>query len=102
MSDSRAFELACDALERIGAMDRLAARGTVRIALKQAGLDARSVTADQMRVAASRVLPSELKTRGVADPAAVEKAILAVPKDVRDDAGSESPEAVFARLGGKG
>ena len=93
--------MACDALERHGAMDRLAARGTIRIALKQAGLDARTVTPDQMRVAASRVLPTELKTRGVPDPAAVEKAILSALQGLRDDGAAESPEAVFARLGGK-
>ena len=41
MPDSAAFEFACGQLETGTSLDRLAARGTVRIALKQAGLEAR-------------------------------------------------------------
>jgi hypothetical protein len=105
MADSHAFEAACEALERAGGMERLAARGTIRLALKQAGLDAQSVTADQMRVAAARVLPGELRARGVADPAAIERAIVTALAGVRAgaaDGAPDSPEAIFARLGGRG
>ena len=47
MADSPAFDCVCEKLEEAPPRDRLQARGTVRLALKQAGLDARSVTPDQ-------------------------------------------------------
>ena len=50
MADTAAFGWLCNELERVTTLNRLEARGTVRIALKQAGLESRSVTPDQMRV----------------------------------------------------
>ena len=49
MPDSAAFEWTCNELEERCSLDRLEARGTVRLALKQAGLEARSVTPEQMK-----------------------------------------------------
>ena len=65
MADAAAFECVCDELERASSLDRLEARGTVRLALKQAGLEARNVTVEQMRVILEKVLPSELASRGI-------------------------------------
>ena len=65
MPDSAAFEFACDQLEARTSLDRLAARGTVRIALKQAGLDARGITPAQMAVVVQKILPIELGSRGI-------------------------------------
>jgi hypothetical protein len=66
-----AFELASDALERETYFDRLAARGTIRLALRQAGLDARSVTGQEMAGVVQNLLPTELECRGVQDAAAI-------------------------------
>jgi hypothetical protein len=66
MSESEAFEFVCEELALRASLDRLVARGTVRIAVKRAGLDARIVTAEQMADVAERVLPYELTDRGVA------------------------------------
>lgn len=60
-----AFELVAEALERETYFDRLAARGTVRLALRQAGLDARNVTSGEMRRVVELHLPAELECRGV-------------------------------------
>jgi hypothetical protein len=86
MAESAAFEAACTCLEQGGALDRLAARGTIRIALKQAGLEPKAVTARQLAVVLEKLLPAELASRGVASP---------------DElcARADTPEAVFARLG---
>lgn len=67
MSDSPVFDAVCDDLERRTSLDRLAVRGTVRLALKQAGLQVGTVDASQMAVVLRRVLPAELGARGVAD-----------------------------------
>lgn len=100
MADNQAFDHVCAALESATSLDRLAARDTVRLALKGAGLDPARTTAAQMRVVVQRVLPGELATRGVSDAEAVCKAIFESLGTIRDSVGAESPEAVFARLGG--
>lgn len=101
MAESAAFEAACSCLEKSGALDRLAARGTIRLALKAGGLDAKTVTPRQLDVVLTRLLPAELTSRGIAAPedlcARISKALEGL------DGGSQaadSPEAIFARLGG--
>jgi hypothetical protein len=100
MPDSAAFEFACDQLESRTTLDRLAARGTVRIALKQAGLEPRSVTPDQMVVVIQKILPSELSNRGVDAVEDVCQRILSGLRGVAAGAASETPDAIFKRLGG--
>ena len=48
MADAAVFDWICNRLEQDTSLDRLESRGTVRLALKSAGLDARSVTPEQM------------------------------------------------------
>ena len=95
-----AFDACCDALEAASALDRLQARGTVRIALKQAGLDASRVRAAELSVVIDQCLPAELQSRGIADVAAVCERLHAAVASVGDSAErAETPETVFARLG---
>ena len=100
MADSAVFDFVCDKLEQATAMDRLAVRGTVRIALKQAGLEARTVTGQQMAVVLERVLPTELASRGVDGGDALCTKILAGLPSVASGAQMDTPDAVFQRLGG--
>lgn len=98
------FEQIADGLEDRTDLEKLEARGTVRLALRQAGLDAGSVTAAQMLVVPAEVLPAELNARGVAQAESVCEAIQTAlnatyPADSDADSdGSESPEAIFRRL----
>jgi hypothetical protein len=100
MPDSSAFEFACGQLEVRTSLDRLAARGTVRIALKQAGLEARNVTPEQMAVVVKKILPAELGSRGIDGAEEVCASILAGLSGVARGPESETPDAVFKRLGG--
>jgi hypothetical protein len=100
MADSTAFAFACDELENRTSLDRLETRGTVRIALKEAGLDAGSVTAQQMGVVMAQVMPGQLQSRGVDGADDVCTAIKNGLASLPEEAASESPDAVFARLGG--
>jgi hypothetical protein len=100
MSESNAFHHACEELERRTSLDRLEARGTVRLALKQAGLEARSVTPAQMGVVFTQLMPGELSTRGVSDAESVCTAIRGSIQSLPEESGAEAPDAVFARLGG--
>ena len=101
MADAPAFDWVCAELEQRTALDRLEARGTVRLALKQAGLDSRSLTPDQMKVVLEKVMPKELAARGVKDPEGVCRALASgIAGVVSQKGGAETPEEVFRRLAG--
>jgi hypothetical protein len=101
MADSSAFDNVCAGLEEGSSLDRLEARGTVRIALKGAGFDASHVTREEMVVVIERVLPGELERRGVENCDALCAELCRGLSDVETDGGAaETPDAVFRRLGG--
>ena len=97
------FDLAAERLEHHTSLDRLEARGTLRLAFKEAGLEPKHVTTEQLRVLFERVLPGELETRGVGDAASVCSAVMndvARSPVARDEPGSASADEIFRRLGG--
>jgi hypothetical protein len=97
------FDLAADLLERHTDLDRLEARGTLRIALKSAGLDVGALTAQQLSVVFEKILPGELELRGVNDAAAtcgaVAKEVASSPLAAAQD-GASGVDEIFRRLGG--
>ena len=101
MSESAVFERTCAELERATSFDNLSARGTIRLALKSAGLDAREVTTAQMIVVVKRVLPGELKARGVKEHDAICSTIGAHLSGLapETEATSSSVEAYFGDSG---
>jgi hypothetical protein len=102
MADSL-FDIAAASLERSADMDRLAARGTLRIAVKEAGLDAQKLTLPQLRVIFEKLMPKELEARGVSDAAAVCTATMdeiARSANTIDAGSSASADDIFKRLGG--
>ena len=102
MSTGSEFEFACQALEAATNLDRLQSRGTMRIALKAAGLEASSVTAPHMLVVLKQVLPAELKNLGIPDPVAICEVLVVQFENATWDAPtSESPETIFERIGGR-
>jgi len=100
MAEAPAFDFLCSAIERQTNLDRLEARGTVRIALKRAGLDPETVTPEQMKVVVEKLLEAELGARGVSDAGTVCAEIREGLSGVESSGGKTSPEAVFERLGG--
>lgn len=101
MPDSNAFATVSREIESRTELDRLEARGTVRLALQQAGLDAGSVTPGQMAVVLERVLPRELEGRGVAEAAPLCSQLASLVASLPEEgAVADTPDAVFQRLGG--
>jgi hypothetical protein len=102
MADSL-FEFVAAQLEERTELDKLEARGTLRIALKEAGLEPRSVTADQMAVMLTRAMPKELTARGVERADEICRGLATAVKAFRTDRSpaAESPEDVFRRLGAR-
>jgi hypothetical protein len=93
------FDRVSEKLEECSALNRLEARGTLRIALKDSGFDAKSVAASQLRVVIERLLPQHLRDRGI--PAPEELCQLLVDSIVSEASSDsdDSPESIFARLG---
>jgi hypothetical protein len=100
MADTGAFDFVCAQLEAGTSLDRLEARGTVRLALKQAGFEARGVSPEQMAVVVARILPEELASRGVEDSAGLCASIGAGLQNLEAGEVGDTPDAVFQRLGG--
>lgn len=101
MSNSGVFDWVCVGLEEATQFSSIEARGTVRIALKKSGLEAGSVSAAQMQVVVKRVLPDELRRRGVEDSQTrcdVLATALHRQNFGADENAQTTPEAVFARL----
>jgi hypothetical protein len=97
------FDIAAEKLEGSTDMDRLAARGTIRIALKEAGLDARNLTMRQLRVVFEKLMPSELEARGVTEAVATCNSVIdeiANAASATDPKALNSPDEIFKRLGG--
>ena len=95
------FDFAAERLEHHTSLDRLTARGTLRIALKVAGLDPSAFTAGQLRVVFEKVMPGKLDSRGVSDVQDVCAAVLADLESAGDaaaDASATSPDEIFRRL----
>ena len=100
MADSPAFVWTCEELERLTDFDRLEARGTVRIALKASGLEARDVTPDQMLVVVEKLLPVELGARGLDSSDSICMRLATGLGSIESGPQSDSPDEIFKRLGG--
>ncbi len=98
--DDTLFDFAADSLEQNSRFDRLEARGTLRIALKAAGLEPKNLTGTQLQVVFEQVMPGELDSRGVSDMQDVCSAVLADLGSAgsAEDASAASPDDVFRRL----
>lgn len=100
MADSEVFDFVCEQLEQRTNFDRLEARGTVRIVLKKAGVEVRTVNIEQMIVVVTKLLPGQLETRGVEDCQMHCDAILKQLATLEVGSNGDAPEDVFERLGG--
>ncbi len=101
MPSAAAFDWTCEELERLTSLDTLEARGTVRLAVKEAGLDARSASPHQISVVVERILAAELRARGIEDADQVcEHLAIGLKSQEPVSSSGESPEEVFKRLGG--
>ncbi len=95
------FEFIAAQLEERTELDKLEARGTLRIALKAAGLAPNNLTESQLQVVFEQVVPGELDSHGVSDVTAVCAVVIADLESVRggaEDAIATSPDEIFARL----
>ena len=100
MANSAAFDAAHAALEKSSGMDRWAARGAIQLALMDAGLEASTVSKDQMAVVVERLLPRQLQSQKIADVSSVCARVRDALMLLREDKSVETADQVFQRLGG--
>lgn len=98
---SPAFEWVCKALVAKGVMSALEARGTVRLAVKDAGMNPATIPKVPMSIVLTRVLRKQLELRNVRDAAKIVAEIAAklATAELTEGPSAESPEDIFARLG---
>ncbi len=65
MAESAVFEFVSQQLERLSDMSQVQARGTVRLMLKEAGLNTASVSIDQMKVVVDKLMFDFLTKRKI-------------------------------------
>jgi len=98
------FDCAADELERHTELNRLEARGTLRLAIKRAGLDAKRLRFRELDAIFERVMPGQLATRGIDQPSSVCKAIMvAIARNANGVtlADAANTDEVIGRLGGQ-
>ena len=97
------FDFATERLEQLTSLDRLAARGTLRLALKASGLSPTGLRAEQLRVVLEKVLPDELEKCGVDGVLGVCSEVATALANVsagEETSGSTDADEIFRRLGG--
>ena len=101
MTGSNTFEWVCAELEARTKMSALEARGTVRLVLRDVGLDPSSVTSRQMLVVLERLMSAALAKRKVDDAASLCRALchdLVVLGASRPDTHEDTAYELFDRL----
>ncbi len=100
MRGSPLFDWLATQLEQHTELRRLEARGTMRITLKAAGLDARSLNARQVQALVEHVLGEQLRCRGIPDAERVCQRILGdLPQSpAAGSAPNSRAEGVFRRI----
>jgi hypothetical protein len=99
MVGSPAFAWTCAEIVRQTTLSELVARGTVRLALKQAGLEPQSVSGSEMAIVLRELLPRELEARAIGNAVKL-CADIAARIRCRNFEGSDVVVDVFERLGG--
>jgi hypothetical protein len=97
------FDFAAERLEQHTSLDRLAARGTLRLALKASGLSPSGLRIEQLRVVLERVLPDELEKCGVDGARGICAGVSAALANLSVSdltPGSTDTDEIFRRLGG--
>lgn len=99
--DTSLFDFAAQKLEQHTGFSQLEARGTLRIAVKSAGLETKTLTVAELGVVFEKLMPGELEQRGVKDTLSVCAAVMRELEEApiaEDDSTSNNPDDVFRRL----
>ncbi len=94
------FEWIALQLEEATSLSRLEARGTVRLALGEVGLTVTGVARRPMLFVLEKILPGLLRSRNIDDATTICQDLMTRLASAEVGRVAESPEDVFARMGG--
>jgi hypothetical protein len=96
---SDSFTIVADRLEELSDLDRLEARGTIRLAFKKAGVDVASFGLNDLEAVFATIMPEELEARGCDDARAIcDVLVKSLAGDIPEK-GSRSRDEIMRRLG---
>lgn len=99
MADSVVFDFVAEELERTTNLDRLEARGMLRVVLRQALFDSKSLTVKQMQLVIDRLLAAHLCRCAVENPESVCEGLTRNLKAKGFGPSlAESPDEIFGRM----
>ncbi|HTF35892.1 MAG TPA: hypothetical protein VK714_19585 [Myxococcota bacterium] len=99
MADSAVFDFVSEELERTTNLDRMEARGTLRLLLKQALFDSKTLNVSQMQMVIDRLLAAHLCRCGVENPESVCEGLTRNLKAKGfGPSVAESPDEIFGRM----
>ena len=98
--DSDLFTIVADRLCELSDLDRIEARGTIRLGFKKAGVDVKSFGLDDLEAVFTKIMPAELVARGCTDSEAICDAILKSLEDAVPESVIRSSDEIMRRLGG--
>jgi hypothetical protein len=99
MADSVVFDFVAEELARTTNLDRMEARGMLRVVLKQALFDSKTLNVAQMQMVIDRLLAAQLCRCGVENPESVCEDLAKDLKAKGFEANiAESPDQIFGRL----
>jgi hypothetical protein len=97
--DSDLFTIVADRLARLSDLDRMEARGTIRIGFKKAGVDCKCFGLDDLEAVFAKIMPRELTARGCADAEAICAAIMKSLDGDVPEVVTRSSDEIMRRLG---
>jgi hypothetical protein len=99
VAGSTAFEVICGELSSAEGMDRWTARGTLQLALMDAGLEAATVSAAQLEIVVERLLPRQLQSHGGVNVEALCTRLRDKLASLPAGNAESSADEVFSRIG---
>jgi len=97
--DTDPFTIVSDRLCELSSLDRLEARGTIRLGLKKAGVDVGCFGLDDLEAVFAKIMPEELAARGCTDPRAICDGILKSLDGQVPQTATGSRDEIMRRLG---
>ncbi len=99
MADNEFFDYMSAEIEKETGLARLAARGSLRLVLKDAGLDVDTVTPEQLSIVMEKLMPEKLRRQGIKEEAKVSSKLAEAARSFSPkDPTPESAASVFKRL----
>jgi hypothetical protein len=97
--DSDSFTIVADRLRELSELDRLEARGTIRLAFKKAGVDVACFGLEDLQAIFATIMPEELEIRGCEDTRGICDAIIQSLKGRVPEKATQPRDEIMRRMG---